>query len=109
MAPHRSRIHTSGIALLCIKIMCISCRTATPSVHPTSPGNMLSPSKAAKTICTGTSARDKPAQITDCLVELQGAPRCNRVTVSVRAGCQLPTHPASPAASPPGPSYALLN
>jgi len=97
-APHLSQIHTSGIALLRIKIICISYRTATPSHHLytlLSLATCCPPTKRPRTICTGTSARDKSAQITEYLVELQaGAPRCNRLRLFAQAASCLLTLPA---------------
>ncbi|DBA96047.1 TPA: hypothetical protein ACH3X1_001547 [Trebouxia sp. C0004] len=37
-----------------------------------------------------------------------GTPRANRVVAPVPASCQPPPRPASPAAGPPGPSYAFV-
>ncbi|DBA85575.1 TPA: hypothetical protein ACH3X2_005665 [Trebouxia sp. C0005] len=37
-----------------------------------------------------------------------GTPRASRVGAPVLAGCRLPPRPASPAASPPGPSHAFV-
>ena len=37
-----------------------------------------------------------------------GTPRANRVLAPVPASCQAPPRPASPAANPPGPSYAFV-
>ena len=37
-----------------------------------------------------------------------GTPRANRVVAPIPASCQPPPYPASPAASPPSPSYAFV-